>query len=73
MAGNFEGGNELSCSVICGEILDYLRKCQLLKKDSAPWISLVSYLYNEHNAKTLFPTDSFYLHFHPHIPPNASW
>jgi len=31
------GANELSDSVRCGEFLDYLRICQLLKKDAAAW------------------------------------
>ena len=32
-----ECDNEPSGSIKCGEFLDYLKKYQLLKKDSAPW------------------------------------
>jgi hypothetical protein len=32
-----ECGNETSGSIKCGEILDRLRTCQILRKDSAPW------------------------------------
>ena len=35
-----ECGNEPSGSVKCGEFLDWLQTGQLLKKDSAPWMSL---------------------------------
>jgi hypothetical protein len=28
--------NELPGSITCGEVLDELRKCKLLRKDSAP-------------------------------------
>ena len=37
MAGSCECGNELSGSIECGEFLEWLRNCQLFKKDSAPW------------------------------------
>lgn len=32
-----ECGNELSCSVKCGELLDFLRVCWVLKEDSVTW------------------------------------
>jgi predicted deacylase len=37
--GSCEHGNELSGSIKCWEILEWLSDWQLLKKDSAPWIS----------------------------------
>ena len=37
MAGSYECGNEPSGSIKCGEFLDWLRTCYLLKKISAPW------------------------------------
>jgi len=36
VAGACECGNELSGSVKCGEFLDLLRNCWLLRKGSAP-------------------------------------
>jgi hypothetical protein len=39
VAGTFECDNESSGSIKCGEILHYLRTCQLLRKDC--WIVLV--------------------------------
>jgi len=36
VAGCCECGEEPSDSIKCGELLDQLRNCQLLKKDSAP-------------------------------------
>jgi hypothetical protein len=39
-----ECGNELSISVNCREILEWLRTCSLLRKDSAPWSWLVGWL-----------------------------
>ena len=38
VAGTCECGNEPSGSVKCGEFLDWLQTCQLLKKDFAAWI-----------------------------------
>jgi hypothetical protein len=38
----FEYGTEHSGSIKCGEFLDYLRTCKLLRKDSAPWSQVVS-------------------------------
>ena len=37
MAGSCECGNEPSGSIKCWKFLDWLRTCQLLGKDSAPW------------------------------------
>jgi hypothetical protein len=37
MKGFYEHGKELSGSIKCWEILDWLSNCWLLKKDSAPW------------------------------------
>jgi hypothetical protein len=42
VTGSCECGNELPGSIKCGEFLDYLRNCSLLKKASAPWSLLVS-------------------------------
>jgi hypothetical protein len=39
VAGTCECGNEPSGSIKCGEFLDWLRNGQLLKKDSALWIT----------------------------------
>ena len=36
MAGACDSSDEPSGSIKCGEFLDKLRKCQLLKKDSGP-------------------------------------
>ena len=41
VAGCCECGNETSCSIKCGEFPEQLRICQLLRKDSVPWSSLV--------------------------------
>jgi hypothetical protein len=41
MAGSSECGNELSCSIGCRELIDYLKACHLLKKNSVPWTWLV--------------------------------
>jgi hypothetical protein len=41
VAGCFEYGNEHQGSVKCGEIYDWLRNGQLLKKNPAPWSWLV--------------------------------
>jgi len=35
--GGDKCGNKPSGSIKCGEFLDYLRNCQLLRRDSAPW------------------------------------
>jgi hypothetical protein len=37
VADTCECGNEQSCSIKCGEILDLLRTGLLLRKDSVPW------------------------------------
>ena len=37
-----KSSNEPSGSIKCGEILDYLRTCKLLKQESAPWSYLVN-------------------------------
>jgi len=37
LAGTCECGNELSGSIKCGEFVDWLRNCQLLRKDCAAW------------------------------------
>ena len=37
VVGSCECGNEPLVSIKCGELLDWLRTGQLLKKDSAPW------------------------------------
>ena len=37
MVGARECVNETSGSVKCGEFLDWMRTCQLLNRDSAPW------------------------------------
>jgi len=37
MVGTCECNNEPSGSIKCGAFLDWLKNCQLLKKDSAPW------------------------------------
>ena len=44
MAGVSECGNEISGSIKCGEFLDWLRNCQLLKRDSIPlsWLIFTS-------------------------------
>jgi hypothetical protein len=42
-----ECGNELPISVKCWEILEYLRTCSLLRKNSASWSWLISYLFNQ--------------------------
>jgi hypothetical protein len=42
VAGTCECGNEPSGSIKCGEFLDWLRTCQLLKKYSSPWSEEVS-------------------------------
>ena len=36
VAASCKCDNEHSCSIKCGKFLDYLRNCQLLRKDSAP-------------------------------------
>jgi hypothetical protein len=36
VAGSCKERNETSCSIICGEILDYLRIGYMLKKGSDP-------------------------------------
>jgi hypothetical protein len=36
MAGAFECDNKVSDSMKCGKFVDYLRVCQLFKKESAP-------------------------------------
>jgi hypothetical protein len=41
VAGCCEHANEHSGSVKCGELCDWLRNCQLLKNDPAPWSWLV--------------------------------
>jgi hypothetical protein len=41
VAGSCEHGNEPSGSAKCGEFPDYLRNCQLVKKESAAWIKLL--------------------------------
>ena len=41
MAGCFEGGNVTSGAVKRGELVEYLRTCWFLWKDSAPWNSLI--------------------------------
>jgi hypothetical protein len=41
VAGTYECGNETSGYIKCGEFLDWLRTCLLLK-DSDPWIKYVS-------------------------------
>jgi len=41
----FECDNELSDSIKCGEFIDYLKACQLFRKESAPWNYLVKILY----------------------------
>jgi len=41
MAGARECGNKPSGSIKCGEFIDWMRTCQLLKKDSAPWGSVL--------------------------------
>jgi len=38
VAGTCDCGNELSGSIKCGEFLDWVKTCSLLKNDSAPWI-----------------------------------
>jgi hypothetical protein len=42
--GVCECGNEPSGFLRCGEFLDQLRSCYILKKDSAVWSKLVIYL-----------------------------
>ena len=42
--GHFEFGNEHTDCIKCGEFLDQLRTCQLLRKDWAPFSQLVSQL-----------------------------
>jgi hypothetical protein len=37
VTGTCEFGDERSSSIKCGEFLDYLRTCQRLRKDTAPW------------------------------------
>jgi len=37
VAGSCECCNEPSGTINCGEFLDWLRSCQLLKKDPTPW------------------------------------
>ena len=44
VAGTYECGNEPSGSKKCGEFLDWLKTCQVLKKGSAPWGKQVSYI-----------------------------
>jgi hypothetical protein len=44
VAGCCECGNERLGSIKCGEFLDWLRNCWLLKKASAPWSLLLSYV-----------------------------
>jgi hypothetical protein len=39
VAGSCECGNEPLVSIKCGEFFEYLRKCQLLRKESTPWNS----------------------------------
>ena len=41
MAGTCERGNDTSDSIKCGEFLDLLRNCLLLKKESAPWSVII--------------------------------
>jgi len=49
-----ECGDEPLGSIKCGEFIDWLRTCYLLKKDSAPWSKYVMKsdysLWKEHNA-----------------------
>ena len=40
VADTCECGDEPSGSMKCGEFLDYMRTCQLLKKDSAAWSNI---------------------------------
>jgi hypothetical protein len=40
-----EYGNDILGVMSCRKFLDYLRNCQLVKKDSAPCSQLFSYLY----------------------------
>ena len=42
VAGACECGNEPSGSIKCGEFLDQMQTCQLLKKDSPVWSKYVS-------------------------------
>jgi len=39
--GCCEHGDEPSVSIKCGEFLDWLSDCQLLKKDSGSWSWLI--------------------------------
>jgi hypothetical protein len=41
VAGTCECDNENSGSIKCGEFLDWLRNCQLLRKGSAAWSILI--------------------------------
>ena len=42
MASSCERGKEPSGSITFGELLDWLRNCQLLNNNSAPWIELIN-------------------------------
>jgi hypothetical protein len=44
VAGTCECGNELSGSMKCGEFIDYLRTCYLLRKDCGSCSLLGSWL-----------------------------
>jgi hypothetical protein len=37
LEGSFEHGNEVSGSIKCWEVLEWLHNWRLLKKGSAPW------------------------------------
>jgi hypothetical protein len=37
--GSYERGNETSASIKCWEVLEWLHNWQLLRNDSAPWVS----------------------------------
>ena len=52
LAGAGECHNEPSDSNICGEFLDQLKTCQILKKDTVPWSCLVSY-YNVYTIQII--------------------
>ena len=42
VAGTRDCGNEPSGSIKCGEFLDWLKTCWLLRKDSAAWRKKIS-------------------------------
>ena len=68
LAGYCECGNEPQGFLKCGEFLDYLRTCQLIKMDFSPWNYLVSQLVNQWFISLLFISSLFISHSDRFLP-----